>query len=50
MKSEEQTRSAMQLLKDQRERVSEAYAMAKKRQTVFGQNEGESIPISAMNK
>jgi hypothetical protein len=50
MKSEEQTRSAMQVLKDQRERVSEAYAMAKKRQTVFGQNEEELIPISAMNK
>ncbi|KAL6922041.1 hypothetical protein ACHAPO_002803 [Fusarium lateritium] len=36
MEAEEQTRSPLQVLKDQRERMSEAYAMAKKRQVVFG--------------
>ncbi|GKU01171.1 hypothetical protein FLAG1_03297 [Fusarium langsethiae] len=40
MESEEvQTRSPLQVLKDQRERMSEAYAMAKKRQFVFGRGE-----------
>ncbi|KAF4954801.1 hypothetical protein FSARC_12018 [Fusarium sarcochroum] len=44
MKAQDQTRSPMQVLKDQRERASEAYAMAKKRRTVFGEGEkNESI-------
>ncbi|RGP59226.1 hypothetical protein FLONG3_11249 [Fusarium longipes] len=41
MEAEEQTRSALQVLKYQRERMSEAYAMAKKRQFVFGRGEKE---------
>ncbi|KAM0343158.1 hypothetical protein ACHAPU_008907 [Fusarium lateritium] len=51
MKAEEQTRSPMQVLKEQRERVSEVYAMAKKRQSVFGRNlKDESIPVSVTTK
>ena len=49
MKAQDQTRSPMQVLKDQRERVSEAYAMAKRRQTVFGQGDKDES-IGARNE